>query len=405
MVIKRPNRRWQTQRRNRHTQIRRRQRTRRDDSDDSDDSDDDCHYNHDTDALLEYLQHGGTSSVYARLANRSQTRTRTKRIIHKFIEYGWKKTFIATLLNRMTDRFIPHGNDELYMEQLMKALAAQQGIQGSIYDSLRTLGVRDEVALKVEYVLEPLENTCYSESQLLDIAIEYLTGKYKPITPPTTTHPIEPSKLNVWFPYTYQEKSLLLYNIPHRCNTNQVVRQFANALRMVPLDGQPDILFHSTSWGSTYSIMDAVSHDAGRACRDFGVKPGFYMSTTIEDCIEWCVNNSDRWSNETAIFIFKIPNPLPTDIQIKYIEGEEWTTLTKESRECKQEIVELKALRGYDLLYGNMVRNTYNVRKGINTPKPHRPPKKQLVGKTDKADEFLHRCLVGCVYFQKAMNP
>ena len=148
--------------------------------------------------------------------------------------------------------------------------------------------------------------------------------------------------------------------------------------------------------------MDAVSHDAGRACRDFGVKPGFYMSTTIEDCIEWCVNNSDRWSNETAILVFQIPNPLPTDIRIKYIEGEEWTAITKESRECKQEIVELKALRGYDLLYGNMVRNTYNVRKGINTPKPHRPPKKQLVGKTDKADEFLHRCLVGCVYFQKS---
>jgi hypothetical protein len=287
------------------------------------------------------------------------------------------------------------------MEDLMKVLASYQGQRGTIYDSLRALGVRDEVARKVEYVLEPLEDTCYTKSQLLDIAIEYLTGKYKPNTSLTTTHPIEPSNLNVWFPYTYQEKSLFVYNIPYRCHTKEAVQQFANALRIIPLDGQSDIRFHATSWGSAFRIMDAIDHGAGRACLDFGIRPGFYMSTTIDDCIEWCVNNSDRWSNETAIFVFQIPNPLPTDIRIKYIEGEEWTAITKESRECKTLAPEIRPLRGYDLLYGDMVRNTYNVRTGINTPKPHHPPKKQLVGKTDKADEFLHRSLVGCVFFQK----
>jgi len=305
----------------------------------------------------------------------------------------------------MTDRFLPHGNDELYMEDLMKVLAHQRGLEGPVYDSLRALGVRDYIALKVEYVLEPLEDTCYTDSQLLDIAIEYLTGKYKPITPPTTTHPIEPSQTNVWIPYKYYYKSLFVYNIPHRCNTTQAAQQFTNALRMIPsiMDGQTDIRFHSTSWRSADSIMDAISHRAGRECLDFGLKQGFYMSTTPEDCIEWCVYNADCWGNETAIFIFQIPNPLPTDIRIKYIEGEEWTVITKESRMCSKPIpaLELRALRGYDLLYGDMVQNTSSTRMGKARPDPHRPPKKQLVGKTEKADEFLHHCLVGCVFFQK----
>lgn len=404
MVIKKPKRSWATQRRNRHKQPQKGQQTHKGNS--GLDGDDDGFYDpYDIDDILHYLQHGGVSSIYDRLANRSPIRKRTKEIIRKFIQYGWEKGPITALLERMTDRFIPHGNDELYMEDLMKALAAQQGPRDTIHDSLRALGVRDDVALKVQYVLEPLEDTCYTESQLLDIAIEYLTGKYKPITPPTTTHPIEPSNTNVWIPYKYYDKSLFVYNIPYRCNTKQGVRQFANALRTLPrtINSPSDIRFHSTSWGSAYSIMDAINHEAGRKCLDFGLRPGFYMSTNPEDCINWCVYKADCWSNETAIFIFQIPNPLPADIRIKYIEGEEWTTITKESRICKTPIppLELRPLRGYDLLYGNMVQNTLGVRISGDVPKTHDPPKKQLVGKTDKADEFLHRCLTGCVFFQK----
>lgn len=405
MVIKKPKSQWQTQRRNRHKRVPKNQKTRKGHSDDDDLDDDYAYHYYDMDEILQYLQHGGVSGVYARLAARSPVRTKTKQIIHKLIQYGWEKAHITALLERMTDRFLPHGNDELYMEDLMKAFAHQLGHKGEIYDSLRSLGVRDVVAREVEHVLEPLEDTCYTESQLLDIAIEYLTGKYKPITPPTTTHPIEPSQTNVWIPYKHYDKSLFVYNISHRCNTAQASQQFANALRTLPrtTDSPSDIRFHSTSWGSAYSIMDAINHDVGRKCLDFGLRPGFYMSTTPEDCINWCIYNADCWSNETAIFIFQIPNPFPTDIRIKYIEGEEWTAITKESRMCSNPIpaLESRALRGYDLLYGNMVRNTYNTRMGLNVPKTHHPPKKQLVGKTEKADEFLHRCLVGCVFFQK----
>jgi len=409
MVIKKPKSQWQTQRRNRRKRVPKTQKARKGLSNNDNLDDDYAYHYYDMDEILHYLQHGGVSGVYPRLANRSPSRKRTKQIIRKFIQYGWEKDPITTLLERMTDRFLPHGNDELYMEDLMKTLAAQRGLQGPVYDSLRALGVRDADARKVEYVLEPLEDTCYTDSQLLDIAIEYLTGKYKPITPPTTTHPIEPSRTNVWIPYKHYEKSLFIYNIPYRCHTEQASQQFANALRTIPriMDGQSDFRFHSTSWGSADSIMDAINHDVGRKCLDFGLRPGFYMSTTPEDCIEWCIYNADCWSNETAIFIFQIPNPLPTDIRIKYIEGEEWTSITKESRMCKTPVpvpvptLELRALRGYDLLYGNMVRNTYNVRMGINVSKTHHPPKKQLVGKTEKADEFLHRCLVGCLFFQK----
>jgi hypothetical protein len=138
---------------------------------------------------------------------------------------------------------------------------------------------------------------------------------------------------------------------------------------------------------------------------DFGIFPGFSLSCDVDDCIRWCVRNRTKWHRETAVLLFYLPDTLPPHLVFKHLTGAEWTSVTKESRECLQKKYEVSAIKHYDLIYGDMVKNTYDVKMGYEMPVPHDPPKTQLVGRSSAADPFLHDCLVGCLYFQKYVPP
>ena len=159
--------------------------------------------------------------------------------------------------------------------------------------------------------------------------------------------------------------------------------------------------FHTTSWKGSLKIIDKVDRMNGRKCLDFGIYPGFYMSQTALDCLDWGVKKSRLLSNEVAIMIFSIPLVLPDHIAFKELRGLEWTNITKLARRCAQ-TDELRSIRSIDLLYGNMVSNSTAVENGSEIVSTHRPPKKQLVSKTDAADKFIHECLTGCIYFRKS---
>jgi len=115
------------------------------------------------------------------------------RMIDLFLKMGWDKKYVENKLGQFSDtdfdkykidwkinqkKWRGHDNVE---ERLVRAifgfwLRDFGGFKDTIYDSLIGLGVREAVAEHVADVLEPLEDTCYTDDQMLILAIDYMMG-------------------------------------------------------------------------------------------------------------------------------------------------------------------------------------------------------------------------------------
>jgi hypothetical protein len=329
-------------------------------------------------------------------------KTRSDKESNKFkktlIELGWNPEYVNHTFRYLTDKLLQNWSDDSLIEEIFGEFIEEQGWKNTIHESLMGIGIREDVAMKLETILEPLLDSSYTHEQLLNIAIEYILGDYKPIAPESARFLHSPEVINEWSDITINRKKYPIYNIPHYCNHKIVKKEIENNLSM---SDDYQYYFHATTWKGSNQIMKRIDHGVGRTCLDFGKRPGFYLATTIEDSIEWCTKKMGIWSNETSILVFRIPTILPSTIALKHIKENEWIAVTKESRECKDKMNEIESLWDYDLLYGNMVSNPTAVKERRELPKTHGEPKQQLVGKTDTSDRFLQSCLMGCFYFQK----
>jgi len=344
--------------------------------------------------IIERLHGGGKR----KLSNTKRSNKESKEFKEKLVEFGWNPEYVNHTFRYLTDKLLQNWPHHVLIEELFRELIEEQGWKNTIHESLMGIGIRQDVAIKLETILEPLLDSSYTHEQLLDIAIEYILGNYDPITSSNTRFLYSPEIINIWTEIEIKGKPYHVYNIPYYCNDNIAKKEIENNL--IPLDGY-QYYFHATSWKGSNQIMKRIDRMNGRTCLDFGKRPGFYLATRIEDSVEWCIKNKERWSKEISILVFRIPKELPSTIVIKHLEGDEWTAITKESRECKDKENEIETLWDYDLLYGNMVSNPSAVKERRELPKTHTPPKNQLVGRTDVAEKFLQSCLIGCFYFQK----
>jgi len=367
-------------------------------SDDDTDNELDDHFQNDIQTIIEYSQHGSSRLVSKRKRNNIQ-HIYTTQLLNRLVALGWRPEYIIETFPHINDSLIRNWPDTLLIEGLFKEKHREYGFKNSIKESLEGIGLRNDVARKLQTILTPLLGTSYTDTQIIDIAIEYILGKYIPITSDTTVFLLYPAVINKWTTYSNYH----VYNIPCQCTSSNTKRLLNHTLEIVPNinHSNNEYWFHATSWKSSLHIMEYIDHTVGRPCLDFGVKTGFYMTSEIDTCIEWCIKNKKRWSHETSIVIFSIPKILPSNIRRKILEGEEWMQVTKESRECAQQTMEIKKIRGYDLIDGNMVSNAHDIFHKIAEPITHVPPKRQIVAKSDVADRFLQECLIGCVYFQK----
>jgi hypothetical protein len=344
--------------------------------------------------IIERLHGGGKR----KLSNTKRSNKESKEFKEKLVELGWNSEYVKHTFRYLTDKMLQNWPHHVLIEELFGELIEEQGWKNMIHESLMGIGIREDLAIKLETILEPLLDSSYTHEQLLDIAIEYILGNYEPITSANTRFLYSPEILSIWTEIEIEEKPYHIYNIPYHCNNNIVKKEIEDNLI---LSDEYQYYFHATSWKSSNQIMDYIDRSSGRTCLDFGKRPGFYLATRIEDSVEWCIKNKARWSNETSILVFRIPKELPSMIKLKHLEEDEWMAITKESRECKDKENEIRQLRRYDLLYGNMVSNPTAVKERRELPKTHTPPKDQLVGRTDIAEKFLQSCLIGCFYFQK----
>lgn len=324
----------------------------------------------------------------------------TNLLLNKLIDLGWRPDYIKKTFKNMNDNLIQGWPENLLIEHIFKQIIQQSGFQKSLEESFINIGLQENVAHLLSDILNPLLESSYTYEQILEIGIDYLLGVYNPITLADIPFLIQPEITNTWFKYN-KYKNINIYNIQIDDNTrlNSSINNALSILQIHNLDRK--LYFHSTSWRGSTSIMKRISRHIGRYCLDFGIYPGFYLSETYNESIDWAIKNMKRWHNEAAIMIFAIPTIYPKSIKYKELRKDDWIQVVKESRECKQKDIEIDLIYKYDLLYGNMLYNVNQVKTGDELPKAHTPPKKQLVGRTDKAEKFLHKCLVGCIYIQK----
>ena len=362
-------------------------------------SDEDQFALYDRDDVIEYLQTGGGGVTKQATTGPKGSRTHARSLMAHLVEIGWDPAFVTTAFRTLDDTLLLEYPSRLFIEDYFKALIRRPNVHLPIKESLMRIGLRSEVAYALEPLLEPLQGSSYTDNQILDTAIYYLLNRYVPITEPHTSHLLRPDTVDEWFSHI---PNVSVFNMSQPCSS-KAVSSIEEALSFLPDTPTHKYFFHTTSWKGSLSIMEFLDRSQGRRCLDFGIYPGFYMSETVLDCLVWGAKKNRLWSNETAIMIFSVPKILPAQLSYKELRGEEWSSITRQSRECKER-QELRTIRSFDLLYGDMVRNPTAVEQGVESPLTHRPPKKQFVSKTDTGDAFIHTCLIGCIYFRKQTN-
>lgn len=71
------------------------------------------------------------------------------------------------------------------------------------------------------------------------------------------------------------------------------------------------IYYHATIFSSAENIVrEGIQLESGRKRLDFSRKPAFYMTSRLQQAVEWSTRNQKRWGNLRAIVIFAVPNHL-----------------------------------------------------------------------------------------------
>lgn len=330
----------------------------------------------------------------------SKEKKYTTKIINRCIELGWSKNFLKEKFHTLNDSMLEQWPTDLFIKDYMNHFIQETETDNSIFNNLKKIGLRIKVAKHLTNLFSPLDNTCYTDKQLINKALLHLLGYDAPLTTETTTHHFYPRRLGKWF--SVKDYSPKIMNIPLKCTNEEALSYIENtAISSVLPTADSELYFHSTSWSSCISILQDIIKPVGRTCLDFGQDSGFYMSPSLKDSLEWTIKNNRRYSNEGGIIIFNLPKKFPDELKFKHLKDSEWTSVTKKSRQCKSKYYQkIPEIYKYRLLYGDIVANPKEVEMG-GEPEIHNPPKKQLVSKHDIASEFIHERIVGCLFFQK----
>jgi hypothetical protein len=344
--------------------------------------------------FLDKTQRGGGRTVEIHQAHPLK-----RDLLQKFESLGWDPAFLERIFRNLRDDQLGEWVAWMFIEQWAKHALLRIRDTSGFLEAFVSIGLLPATARRLERVCAPLLDSSYTIHQIRDVAIEHLIGKYRPVGLPTATHIMSPEVVNEWF-YDADLRTNLM-NIPFKCSVEKSREVEALLRRLTSHDPvTSDLHFHTTSWKGCVSIMTEIDNKLGRTCLDFGTKPGFYCSQKIEDSLQLGVKLSHAAYEEIAIIVFSLPNEFPPTLSVKRLLDDEWRLVTGKSRRCSDPTIELPELRGYDMVFGNMVANANRAHNG-ETPVTHRPPKTQLCSKKERGDSFLQEHIVGILYFQK----
>ena len=344
--------------------------------------------------FLDKTQRGGARTVGIHQAQPLQ-----QELLQKFESLGWDPAFVERAFQHLRDDRLGEWVAWMFIEQWAKHALLRIRDTLGFREAFVSIGLLPATVRRLERVCAPLLDSSYTIHQIRDVAVEHLIGKYGPLGPPTATHILCPDVVNEWF-YDADLRTNLM-NIPFKCSVEKSREVEARLRRLTSHDpATSDLHFHATSWTGCASIIEGISSGVGRTCLDFGTRPGFYCSQTIEDSLQWGVTLSHVAYEEVAIIVFSLPKEFPPTLSVKRLLDDEWRLVTGKSRQCANSTIELPELRGYDMVFGNMVANANSAHNG-ETPVTHRPPKTQLCSKKARGDLFLQEHIAGILYFQK----
>jgi hypothetical protein len=323
---------------------------------------------------------------------------RKQSLLTLFRKAGWTQTALTKRFRTLTDDILSQNDIHPSTVQGFGSLwYNEQGFDTSIAKTLIRMGVAAPIAKQADYVISPLQNTCYTDAQLIQIAIQYAMGHYNPMSAPDTTHFYSPNQIEEWISY----RNIQIMNIRESCTTT-LVHKLESFLKPI-IRNDTLWFFHTTSWESSLRIVTQLDHTNGHKCSDFGVTSSFYMSDKLTHALKWGEHLQKKHANEIATVLFAIPNTLPSQLRYKELKGDDWKSAVIKSRQCvslEPHETNIPEIAPYDLVFGDMLANPQQVTEK-KPPRIHKPPKKQLASKTYEADRFLQGCIAGIFVYNK----
>lgn len=332
-------------------------------------------------------------------------------IIRHFQKYGFKKRHYERMLKhpKYENLHETHSADDVVNIIAQEAFANTSELSTNFRTNLELVGFRKPTVDRLmDIIYKPLQDESYTVTQLFEVCISYLAGKYEPIINPRSHQQflVNLTTFDEW----RDHDGHMSYNVhdttpDHAITTLKHIRKKDNVNTKL-------YMFHATNWRSYESIHElGVNHAFGRPCLDFGVLNAFYMNPSSASALEYAQKSRLYWGNETCILVFEVPESFITCQsefesqnmqQFKHVcfkrATDEWQNLVSSSRKCKDRG---NALDKADFVYGPMVANPNDVKNGHATPKTHHPPKFQLASKRDKGDDFLSENHVGTLFFKR----
>jgi hypothetical protein len=137
---------------------------------------------------------------------------RKNRMLEQFKEIGWNENVLQTKFKNLTDDMLDGtkyrddelilGFVELWFYEIELDTRIQIGFDTTIEKILQSMGLSVSASNNAEYAISPLYDTCYTNSQLVELAIEYLLGYNDPISDINSTHYYKPEIVDTWIPFS-----------------------------------------------------------------------------------------------------------------------------------------------------------------------------------------------------------
>jgi Protein of unknown function (DUF3990) len=321
---------------------------------------------------------------------------------------GWRKAFVEKELIGTTDYEFGFAGArqyetlEHYFRTYTSAWFSKTNRLGqathTLFDKLYESGVTRNLVNRMKPIIGPLIDTCYSHEQLFDIVVDFVLGKYEPVTSSTSRFLREVDVEDQWHTDdTYGNMA----------NIDPLADKVRSVPALIPRKNAVEdyeLFYHCTNWSCAIDIMDSgPDHQNGRRCLDFGISRSFYMTPDVVTALEWGVRNRERWHNEVAIVIFRISKGILEGASknfnvVRFEQATpEWVNQVTSSRRCLRKETDLDK---YHLIYGPMAKNPEGIVRGEKA-KPKIPIRYQIAAKREITDEYLSKNTMGTIWLDK----
>lgn len=230
-------------------------------------------------------------------------------------------------------------------------------------DLLLATGLEQDVAEEITDVLRPhLEESSFDRRQLVDVAIEYALGEYRPRLPRRTPYFHKDKEENTWFEvdgeahFNTTFANLKVQDVRDWMLTTGRLRPGHVLFYHCTASGyvQDNVRAYNTALNKEYAANEILKHSRPRL--DFGVGKSFYVTPTLGTAMNWGIKRAMGWDGEVSIMVFELPAPntIPLKKIIFDVESDDWWEYVKACRHPSDDKFQWESV---DIVYGPILAN------------------------------------------------